>query len=180
MKSFSTFLSEAPKDLVGFAQRYARRQMKNMGHLPEIERPSGKDALYIRVPGYDPEKTNTTFKRLDDTETAIMGPYPRAAMTDMSGKTDRDYWERGRQLVRAAEVPTKVKISDLVPSQAAVEVGDPKILQQKIDTAGTREDLPRAFLHNGKITLVDGHHRVLGSILNRDREVLVRLLSNQV
>ena len=180
MKSFSTFLSEAPKDLVGFAQRYARRQMRNMGHLPEIERPSGADALYIRVPGYDPEATNRTFQRLDDTEAAIMGPYPREAIRDMTGEIGRKYWERGRRLVRAAEVPTRVKISDLVPSQAAVEVGDPEILRHKIDTAGDEENLPRAFMHKGKITLVDGHHRVLGSILKRDREILVRLLSSQV
>ena len=182
MKRFITHLLETirtPTQLVDLAQRFSKRQIDRLGHLPRIERPERADALYIRTPNLaDPARREQIFRALSDTEDRLMGPPPDVSLLRTNPGLYTQHFTRGREIVRAAEKDKILPIKLLRPTQAHVEVTDPEVLQRKI--TGRGEKPPRVFEHEGEFWLIDGHHRVLGRLLKQEKEVLARVLSSNV
>jgi hypothetical protein len=66
----------------------------------------------------------------------------------------------------------------LLPTQDHVSVGNPDTLRSKIETQPSEMgSLVRVAKFGGKYNIIDGHHRVLGAILRKDKEIPVRVFN---
>lgn len=158
MKRFIKYITEAPKDLVQFAQRYARRPSIRDAKIDSelYKRPR---QLNIPIPGYDEKHAMDAEHALSRFEDRIIG---------------QEEFSSGMQRVKGMYTGVTLPIKALKPIQPTVEVEDPKILKAKIEDR-TPENV-RVFRYRGDNFVQDGHHSILGAILRGDKEVHAQFL----
>jgi hypothetical protein len=142
---------------------------------------STREALEIAL-GFSPMMLGTTkaanvYSQLAATNRQTV---PKVPVSNVFKNSYGEVPSQARQLIdsymdagRVTDIPyAKVDISKIVPTQRNVNIDNLK----RVSKVKNPSDDIVAVQSGGKVYLIDGHHRVANSLLNKETEVLMRLL----
>ena len=115
----------------------------------------------IPTKGYDADKADEVFDRLDDVKEQTMGKEKLYNTgREESNKAHKEFGEK-----HFAE--KSFNISDLNPLQGSVDVSSKERTANKFSSPST----VRVATHNGEHYILDGHHTVAAAIANRNTKI---------
>jgi len=141
--SFTQFVEERSVDPVRLAQRTARRygKRKSFGKWEKVQKGG-----HIPLSGYDGRKVAAVSAR-------------HAGVEERSSPT----------AFKDAHTATRMRISDLKPTQKYVETHDTDKLSRKIHNLSP--DHIQVVTHKGEHYIADGHHAVMAAKMRGDTHV---------
>lgn len=144
MKSFKHFIIEYTKADV--ASRFAK--IKHGGSE-------------IPIKGYDSDKADEVFDRLDDVKEKTIGK-------ERLYKSGREESTKAHKEFNTNYFSQKTfNISDLKPLQSSIDVSSKERTENKFSSPST----VRVATHNGEHYILDGHHSVAASLANRNKTI---------
>jgi len=117
----------------------------------------------IPIKGYDPDKADEVFDRLDDVKEKVIGP--ERLYHDSMEEKNKAHKEFNTNYFSEKNF----NISDLKPLQGSVDVSSKERTENKFNSPST----VRVATHEGEHYILDGHHTVAAAIANRNKKIKV-------
>jgi len=124
---------------------------------------AGGDEDDGKIKGYDPDKADEVFDRLDDVKEKVIGP--KRLYHDSMEEKNKAHKEFNTNNFSEKNF----NISDLKPLQGSVDVSSKERTENKFNSPST----VRVATHEGEHYILDGHHTVAAAIANRNKKIKV-------